>query len=307
MTESEPLVSVIIPTHNRAALLPRAVHSVLRQTYCYLECIVVDDGSIDDTERVVKQLHDTRLRYLRHETSRNASVARNTGFAHARGDLIAFLDDDDEWLPRKLEKQVELMQTLSPDYGMVYCWLDRCTPDGRVVKEIHPTCRGFIFPLVLERQRIGNTSTLLVRRSVMDEVGGFDEMMLRSQDADFIRRVSRGHKVDLVPEVLARMYVEHGHRRMTRFDEDGLRARIASQLITMDKFRDDFFRYPKRAAYQYAKLAFNYGRLGDWRSAIVNFLKAIRRYPLSIQVYLFMFRTMKARLKIPAPGRNELP
>ena len=91
------LVSVVIPTHNRGDLLPRAIRSVLQQTYLNLQCIVVDDASTENTAQVVYQFEDDRLVYLFHESNRGASAARNTGIAHAKGKLIAFLDDDDEW------------------------------------------------------------------------------------------------------------------------------------------------------------------------------------------------------------------
>ena len=124
MDQKPPLVSVIVPTRNRANLVARAIQSVLDQTYRHIECIIVDDGSSDETRQVVEEFTDERLVYLRHETQRHASAARNTGIAYSRGELIAFLDDDDEWMSRKLEKQVELLLSLHEKVGMVYCWMD---------------------------------------------------------------------------------------------------------------------------------------------------------------------------------------
>lgn len=107
-----PEVSVIIPTHNRQRLVSRAVRSVLNQTYEDLECIVVDDASSDGTPQVIQTIEDERLVYLRHDRNRGASGARNTGIRAAKSSLIAFLDDDDEWLPEKLVKQVPLLKAL---------------------------------------------------------------------------------------------------------------------------------------------------------------------------------------------------
>ena len=121
-----PLVSVIIPTHNRADLVPLAIQSVLQQTYTNLECIVVDDASTDNTEETVRTIIDERIIYLRHENNKHASAARNTGIKYARGEFIAFLDDDDEWLPTKLEKQVPFLLNLHEKVGMIYCWMDYC-------------------------------------------------------------------------------------------------------------------------------------------------------------------------------------
>ena len=100
------MISVIIPTYNRASLLPRALDSVLRQTWEDLEVIVVDDASRDDTPQVMAACTDPRVRYIRLEKNSGACVARNTGVAQARGEWIAFQDSDDLWLPEKLEKQM---------------------------------------------------------------------------------------------------------------------------------------------------------------------------------------------------------
>ena len=101
-----PVVSVIIPTYNRAHLIGRAIRSVLDQTYQDWELIVVDDASTDDIPGIVKGFTDGRVKYIRHDENKGAAAARNTGIQAARGAYIAFLDSDDEWLPEKLERQV---------------------------------------------------------------------------------------------------------------------------------------------------------------------------------------------------------
>ena len=115
------LVSTIIPTHNRSKMLNRSINSVLNQTYSAIECIVIDDGSTDNTVDVIETQKDDRLIYVSHKSNRGASAARNTGIRHSNGEYISFLDDDDEWLPTKLEKQVELLTNLPNKIGMVYC------------------------------------------------------------------------------------------------------------------------------------------------------------------------------------------
>ena len=110
-----PRVSVIVPTHNRADLLPRAVDSILAQTYGDYEMVIVDDCSADNTQDVIAGFSDPRIRSFRHDRNRGQSAAINTGIAHARGEYVGFLDDDDEWLPTKLEGQVALLEASSPD------------------------------------------------------------------------------------------------------------------------------------------------------------------------------------------------
>lgn len=113
IAKNNPKVSVIIPTYNRAHLIGRAIKSVLNQTYKDFEIIIVDDGSTDKTEEVVKDFKDERVRYIRREKNKGGSAARNTGIKAARGEYIAFQDSDDEWLPEKLEKQMKAFEAMA--------------------------------------------------------------------------------------------------------------------------------------------------------------------------------------------------
>jgi len=130
MPEKNPTVSVIISTYNRAHLIGRAIQSVLNQTYQDFEVIVVDDGSTDNTEEIVKSFNDPRIRYIRHEKNKGAAAARNTGIKAARGKYIAFQDSDDEWLPEKLEKQMKVFENAPPEAGVVYTDMQRINEDG---------------------------------------------------------------------------------------------------------------------------------------------------------------------------------
>lgn len=119
MSQNE-LVSVIIPTYNRANLILQAVKSVLNQTYKNFEIIIVDDGSSDNTEDVINVIHDNRIRYIKHAINKGASAARNTGIREAKGKYIAFQDSDDHWLPDKLEKQVKRIENTPDHVGAVF-------------------------------------------------------------------------------------------------------------------------------------------------------------------------------------------
>jgi len=109
-----PTVSVIIPTYNRAHLVGRSIQSVINQTYQDFEIIVVDDGSTDNTEDIIKEFQkkDKRIKHIKHNKNKGGSAARNTGIRAARGEYIAFLDSDDEWMPTKLEKQTSYFNHL---------------------------------------------------------------------------------------------------------------------------------------------------------------------------------------------------
>lgn len=288
----DALVSVIIPTHNRADLVVRSIRSVLAQTYRNLECIVVDDASTDSTPDAVQAIQDPRLIYLRHEQSKHASATRNTGIAAATGEYIAFLDDDDEWLPEKLEKQVALLRTLPAKVGMVYCWMDYYDNET-FVSTRRPTLRGSIFDQVLDEQRIGNCSTLLVRRAVIATVRGFDERLPRGNDGDFIRRVCLTYQVDVVLQALVKCYVGHGFARITANDREGMLNAINSQKDKLAKFAEQLPRYPRQTAHIYALIGESYAQLRELGQAAYWFGRALATSPASRGIYTRLIRSLK--------------
>ncbi|MCS3935203.1 glycosyltransferase involved in cell wall biosynthesis [Salinibacter ruber] len=280
----DPLVSVIIPTHNRPNLLPRALASVFAQTFHRFECFVVDDGSSCDVRSVVDRVGDDRVKYLSHSSSRGASAARNTGIEASNAKYVAFLDDDDEWRPSKLRKQVDLFEESPPGVGLIYTWMNYYKEGGKLYRTHSPTFEGHVFPYVFDEQRIGGCPTLLVLRNVVENVGGFDEGLPRGNDGDFIRRVCKRCKVRCIPEVLVNVFIEHGEKRISNNDEKGLLRGIKSHKSKLRKFPDECEKYPRRTANIYASIASNYAKMGRWRESKSNYLKAIRMAPISYNV-----------------------
>lgn len=285
------LVSVIVPTHNRSSLLSRAINSVLKQSHRVLECIIVDDASSDNSAEIVANFDDTRLVYLRHETSRGASAARNTGIAHSKAEMIAFLDDDDEWLPEKLEKQVPILENAAPSVGMVYCWMNYYD-HGKLIKEHHPTYRGYVLPYILDRQRIGGCPTLLVRRSVVETVGGFDEKLPRGNDGDFIRRVCREYHVDVVPKVLVNVYIGHGERITVRNRVEDVDQGIFNKKRRLEMFGDEFQKYPRALSRLYSRITHDYlcrydlsRERKDLKVAWRYLIRSMASYPLNLSAF----------------------
>lgn len=280
-------VTAVVTTYDRPDLIQRAVDSVLDQTYQGVECVVVDDHSPEQrTRETVESIESDRLTYERHDENRGLSAARNTGIGHASGEYVAFLDDDDEWLPEKLEKQVALFDDLMDDCGLVYCWMDYVNESGEVVRHYRPKLEGYVLPQVLDGQRIGAGSTLLVRTDVATEVGGFDESLSRGIDGDFIRRVCREYKIDYVPKTLVRYHTGHDHKRITRSDEQGLRNAIQGEHTKLRKFPDELDRYPRRKANIYAGIAHHHSQLGEWERSREYYARAFRTSLLSPPVYL---------------------
>ncbi len=198
-------VSVIIPTYNRAHRLPASVKSVLDQTYGELEVIIVDDGSTDDTEEIVRAMDDSRIRYHRLEKNGGVSRARNTGVSLARYDMIAFNDSDDLWHPEKLEVQLAYRSEHTDDV-LVYCAYKVDIPGGGIIKipsdnEAPDTLSGDIFYYLLLRPSIG-TPTVLMKKDLFEQSGGFDTTYPVMEDWEFTIRMARMGSIGYVDDIL---------------------------------------------------------------------------------------------------------
>lgn len=180
-----PQVSVIIPTYNRAQLLGRAIESVIQQTHEDFQLIIVDDGSTDDTRSVVEGYNDPRIDYIPHETNRGIPESRNTGLDRAEGAYIAFLDSDDEWLPNKLEHQIELLRTAGSEVGLLYSRFRKIYPNGRSKLYHPPSSPSFV----------GYPSRWLVKSQVFSEIGRFDPSMPAWDDAEMCIRIAQKFKL----------------------------------------------------------------------------------------------------------------
>lgn len=228
-----PLVTVVIPTWNRAALIGEAVASVVAQTYENWEIVVADDGSTDRTVEQLEALALPRLRIVRLEHSGNIARARNAGAAAAGGTLIAFLDSDDLWLPSKLERQVEALSAGSARwcYGRL-AQIDRSGSRIPLRSGARPI-GGRILPDLLSG-RIGvGLVTLLVERDLYDEVGGFDESpgLAAREDLDLALRLAAAADVAAVPEIVA-LVREHESRTTGGVgDPHGVTARVYAKVL----------------------------------------------------------------------------
>lgn len=208
---AKPTVSVIIPTYNRANLLKRAIESVISQRFEDFELIVVDDASPDNTPEIVESINDTRIRYIRLKKNSGGPVARNTGIKKARGKFIALLDDDDEWLPNRLEVQVRKFENLDREFGVVYGGFYYVSQrDGKILGKRLPRHRGDVYEHFLRENFIGSP-TLLIRRECFKRAGLFDPNLSSSQDWDMWLRIARHYRFDYVDEIVAKYYV-HGRQ-----------------------------------------------------------------------------------------------
>lgn len=181
------------------------MESVLGQTFDDLELIVVDDASTDYTADLVEGYRDRRLRLLVHEVNRNGAAARNTGIEKSHGEYIAFLDSDDEWLPRKLELQIGHLENLPPAWAFSYTGFHRVDATGSSHACI-PKYEGDLYTRLFSQHLPGFGSTGLVRRDCFEKTGVFDERLPRHQDWDMAVRLAKYYKVACLSTPLARIY-----------------------------------------------------------------------------------------------------
>lgn len=199
-----PRVSVIVPTYNRASVLGEALESVLEQSYRDFELIVVDDGSTDQTAEVVGRYGD-RVRTLRREANGGCGAARNDGIRASRGELIAFLDSDDVYLPGRLEACVQALDA-RPDCGGAYCDSRHVAPDGAPMPTRLSRAGHYLSGRIFRGELLHfalHTNTITVRRRCFDEVGLFDEASLRFEDQHMWLRLTHRYPFVCVPEALA--------------------------------------------------------------------------------------------------------
>ena len=209
-------ISVIIPTYNRKHTLPRALDSVLAQSYQPFEIILIDDGSTDGTINLIKSKYPSIKLLKSHETSKplkgyspkGVSVARNVGIKQSKGDWIAFLDSDDEWTPDKLTKQVQLV---NKSRGSVFCHTNEIwIRDGVRVnqRKKHQKYGGYIFKECLDICRI-SPSSALIDKSIFEDIGLFDESLKVCEDYDLWLRITSNYPVLFLDKFLIKKYGGH--------------------------------------------------------------------------------------------------
>lgn len=201
------LVSIILPTYNRAEFIGAALDSVFAQTYENWELIIIDDGSTDSTTEVLEQYNDSRLRYI-YQENQGVSGARNTGIGQCAGDVIALLDSDDEWLPKKLETQLAYME----QHNFEICqteeiWVRKGKRVNQPAKYAKP--EGWFFDQSVEMCLISPSCTMFTR-ACWDEIGPFDVSMPSCEDYDMWLRACHTYPVGLVREKLT---IKHGGRQ----------------------------------------------------------------------------------------------
>ncbi len=289
------LVTSVITTYKRAPdIVIRALRSVVNQTYSNMECIVVDDSPSDyklrdDVMHAVLAYSHMGVQYVRHTHTQGACAARNTGLKLAKGEYVGFLDDDDEWLPNKIERQIEGFT--NENIALVYCDREVVHEDNRTYHTMLTQYKGNVYKELLFDNFIGSTSFPLIRTKALLSIGGFDILMQASQDYDVWLRLSQFYEINYVPDILVKYHVHSGERITTNFTKkingfERLNSKN-SELIQMNR---------KIRWMRIIELAPMYSGEGHLFKGIQTWVKAIGAYPFYLwRNCKYLYRVFKYR------------
>lgn len=293
---TQPVVSVVIPAYGLPDYLNEAVESVCRQTFLDYEIIVVDDGSPEGVVERYKLPQTAQLIVHDHHGGAGAAT-RNTGLRAARGKYVAFLDQDDIWLPETLERQVEALER-NPDIAIAFCHYTVVDENLTPLPVQRPPRRGVRDPLkkLISGCFIRTPSTVLVRRDAVEECGRFDESIVGGSDWDFYLRLARRHKFIAVPESLV-LYRTHP-RQMHKDEVVMRRAKFMVLEKALDWSRDERWGIRKAVRRSYCRLCRQTAQAqlarGQSEEARKSVLQAIRAWPWTLRNYGLL---LKVRLR----------
>lgn len=282
-----PIVSVIIPTYNRADLVGRAIQSVLNQTYQDFEIIIIDDASTDNTDKIMILLNDKKIKYIKNKKNVGGSESRNIGIKNAKGKYIAFLDSDDEWMPTKLEKQLRKINESSVFAKIIYAGYWVVKNDILELGQI-PSRKGNIHKDLLYQDYVSPTSTIFLKKNCFEKAGYFNPVLNARQDYDMWLRLSCHYNFDYVKEPLVKLFVTENC--ITR----NIKSRFEAFHIIISKIIEEMEHFPEKEkksilSTQYFSMA-RYCQKQSERYFASFFLKeAMRNKPINLKNWIIFF------------------
>lgn len=276
-----PAVSVVVPSYNRVERLRRTIDSLLAQTETGWEAVIVDDASRDDVAGAVARFGDDRLRYVRRDVNGGVAAAQNTGLVHCTGRYVAFLHSDDEWLPSRLARTLQVLEAAASDIGAVECGHETVRADGVDFKP--PYLVGATDRMVLSYRAGCHIAPLLLRREIATDVA-FDEALRHAEDRDFFIRLLRRTSLAFVPDPLVRIHKEESGLR------DGYKREAYCYLL--GKYATEVRQDPAMHAGWWLRVARAAVRMNDpslareaIRRGVALYPRRARRWPLWVASY----------------------
>ncbi len=289
-----PKVSIIIPTHNRPDLIGGAVRSVFAQTYQDWELIVVDVGLKERAKEVLHEyFSDPRFRYIESPQELPGGAARNVGAQQAKGEYLAFLDDDDEWVHEKLALQMEQFLNASEKVGFSFTGATLCYETKEVVTHVKEGVHDF-YQIALLRFKGFLTVTLVIKKEAFLSIGGFDEQLPSHQDPELILRLTKKWLGLGIDRPLTRVNAK------TRGDSIGgnLTKRILGREMLIEKHKQEYLAHPKALAKHYFWLGLWCRDAGQQQKTKEYFRKAFLTFPHPRYFLHWIFQSQYARLCI---------
>lgn len=282
---NNPKVSIILPTFNRKHLLARSINSVLSQTYKEFELIVINDGSTDETDELMRNYRDKRIRYIRHQKNMGGPVARNTGILKALGSYIAFQDDDDEWFPDKLKKQVTLLDLARQEVGVVYTgfWRIEKNKKKTYIPSKYVTKKNGRVHEELLRGNFITTQSMLIRKECFKKAGMFDESLPRQQDWDLVLRISKYYEFKCIDEPL---FISYYQPLSISSNQNNYYKALE---IILNKYYTDFVKNKKLLGFHFRNLGFFFCSEGQLKKGRLYLLKAIKSSPPNLKAIILLF------------------
>ncbi|WP_341526555.1 glycosyltransferase [Nostoc sp. UHCC 0302] len=247
-----PLISVIIPVYNGEKTIKKTIESVLKQTVSDLEVLVINDGSTDSTEEIVKSIPDLRLKIFSYHNA-GLAASRNRGLSHTNGEFISFIDADDLWTFDKLEAQWKALED-SENAAVAYSWTDYIDVDSKFLKSgSRITLKGDVYNKLLLYNILENGSNPLIRKEAFTEIGGFDESLPAAEDWDMWLRLATRYEFTVVPkaQILYRVSANSMSTNLKRQEVASLevieRAFTHSKAASVQHLK----KYSKAQLYQY--------------------------------------------------------
>ncbi len=298
MQRGSPLVTVLLPTYNRAHLLPRAIRSVLNQTYPHFELIIVDDGSTDDTPKVIKAFRDRRIRYIRHDENRGILAVRNTGLDAARGDYITKVDDDDELVPEALEIAVNELRRLVPR-GVHYVVFDVLDVERNRLSGAGPRRERLLtFEDFLCERVTGDYWGIITRELIDGE--RFDEQLYGGEKIMWLK-LRRKTATYYKPMVLYRAHRSHGGARMSALKRRLENAhRVAmTEAQYLEAYGDDLNKLcPRVLSRRLARLGFYQTLSGEINKGRETLRISLRTWFSLSALMLYLFAYLPCRQQL---------
>lgn len=282
MHDQNPKVSVVIPTYNRSHLIARAIQSVLDQTYQDLEIIIVDDGSTDSTEEIVKSFKNDNIIYIQHNINKGPSAARNTGIKASKGEYIAFQDSDDEWLPEKLEKQIDVFCNSPLEVGVVYTSIIRIENDKKIYipRDCFTLKEGKIHDELLKENFVG-TPAVLIKKECFEKTKYFDENLPALEDWELWIEISKYYDFRYINKPL--IYSYYTPNSINTNQDNTLKA----LKIILANHLEDFNHNKKVLSKHYLFIGVNLCSSGDFKNGRNYIIKAMKAHFLNNKAMLF--------------------